>query len=75
MTNTAIAGEEQEEDLVDREALVTLSEAPVEDGGTTKSVDYWLVILISAVAVIILGIGVVCLVLKKKRIAVNGGGG
>lgn len=72
MTNTAIAGEEQQEDLVDREALVTLSEAPVEEG-TTISTPV-LIILISAVGVIAVGVGIVCLILKKKRIALSSGG-
>lgn len=74
MTNTDIAGEEQQEDLVNREALVTLSEA-AEESTSTPVPDYWFIILIGAVAVIAMGIGIVCLILKKKRIALNSGGG
>jgi len=72
LTSTAIAGEEQQEDLVDREALVTLSEAP-DEGSSTISTPV-LIILISAVGVIAVGVGIICLILKKKRIALSSGG-
>ena len=76
MTNTVVVGEELQEDNVNREALVTLSEAPVEEVKKTFQVrDYWLIILISAIAVIALGTGVVCLIIRKKRIAINSGNG
>jgi len=57
---------------VDRAAVVTLSEAPVGESSTISTPV--LIILISAGTVIAVGIGIVCLVLKKKRIALNGGG-
>lgn len=75
MTSTAIAGEELEEDLgsqPNREAVVALGAAPAEESSPMSTPV--LIILISAGAVIALGICVGCLVLKKKRIALDGEG-
>ena len=72
MTATTITGEELEADLVGREAVVSLASAPTED--STPMSTPVLIILISAGVVIAVGICVACLILRKKRIALNGGG-
>ena len=72
MTATTTTGEELEADLSAKGAFVSLAAAPPAEEATPMSTPV-LIILISAGAVIVIGICTACLVLRNKRIALNGG--
>ena len=72
MTATTETGEELEADMQAKQAFVSLASAPPSEESTPISTPVF-IILISAGAVIFIGICTACLVLRKKRIALNGG--
>jgi hypothetical protein len=72
LTDVEIVGDEQKEDLVNRESLINLNVEPAEESSKISATA--IIILISTAGVIALGICIICLVLKKKRISLNNGG-